>query len=135
MYRALIDAPEAWAAAPRFKTPWDWLLSALRGLGRTDPGQMQMAALMTQLGQPVWRPGQPSGYADSAAGWAAPDALIRRVELAPRLVAPIGDRIDPVALGPALMPIAPATARAVARAESRQSGLALLLVSPDFLRR
>jgi hypothetical protein len=31
--------------------------------------------LMTQLGQPVWRPGSPAGFGDTAAAWAAPDAL------------------------------------------------------------
>ncbi len=36
--------------------------------------------MLTQLGQPVWRPGSPAGYDDIAASWAAPDALVRRVE-------------------------------------------------------
>ena len=34
VYRALLDAPEAWDPAPaKFKTPWEWALSSLRGLG------------------------------------------------------------------------------------------------------
>jgi uncharacterized protein (DUF1800 family) len=48
---------------------------------------MQVAALMNQLGQPVWRPGSPAGYDDVAAAWAAPDALLRRVEVAQRIAA------------------------------------------------
>ncbi|HEX8445917.1 MAG TPA: DUF1800 domain-containing protein [Sphingomonas sp.] len=138
LYRTLVHAPEPWAVPDRkFKTPWEWLLSSLRATGRQDLGTMQVAALMTQLGQPIWKPGAPAGYDDVAAGWAAPDALLRRVELAPRLVAPIGDRLDPVALARRLLPglLAPATEQALARAESRASGLALLLVSPEFLRR
>jgi uncharacterized protein (DUF1800 family) len=98
---------------------------------------MQAANLMNQLAQPVWRPGSPAGYDDIAATWAAPDALIRRVEVAQRLALQAGDAIDPRALAPRLLPgtLTEATAGAIARAESPASGLALLLVSPEFLRR
>lgn len=138
LYRALIESPEAWAPAPlKFKTPWEWTVSALRGLGREQVGQLQMAGVQSQLGQPVWKPGSPAGWDDTAASWAAPDALLRRVEFAQRLVAPVGDTIDARTLGPKLIPasFSPATAEQVGRAESPGSALALLLVSPDFLRR
>jgi uncharacterized protein (DUF1800 family) len=96
-----------------------------------------MASVQTQLGQPVWKPGSPAGWDDIAASWAAPDALLRRVEFAQRIVAPVGDSLDARALGPRLIPASlnPATAAQIARAESPASALALLLVSPDFLRR
>lgn len=138
VYRALVESPEAWSAdAAKFKTPWDWAVSALRGLGRRDVQGPQMAGLMAQLGQPVWRPGSPAGYDDIAATWAAPDALVRRVETAQRFASLSGDRIDARALGPKLLAggLSEATASAIARADSPASGLALLLVSPDFLRR
>jgi uncharacterized protein (DUF1800 family) len=138
LYRTLIESPEAWAPAPlKFKTPWEWTISALRGLGREQVGQLQMAGVQSQLGQPVWKPGSPAGWDDTAASWAAPDALLRRVEFAQRLVAPVGDTIDARTLGPKLIPasFSPATAEQVGRAESPGSALALLLVSPDFLRR
>ncbi|WP_175115461.1 DUF1800 domain-containing protein, partial [Paraburkholderia solisilvae] len=86
VYRALIDAPQAWSpVATKFKSPWEWTISAMRGLGWRDLGNLQAAPLLTQLGQPVWRPGSPAGYDDVAASWASPDALLRRVELAQRL--------------------------------------------------
>ena len=83
------------------------------------------------------RPGSPAGYDDIAASWAAPDALVRRVELAQRLAARTGDTLDPNTLGDMLLPgsISEATRSAVARAESTSTALALLLVSPDFQRR
>ena len=98
---------------------------------------MQIAALMNQLGQPVWRPGSPAGYDDIAAAWAAPDALLRRVEAAQRIASQAGDTIDARALAPKLLPgsLREATAGAIARADSPGSALALLLVSPEFLRR
>jgi uncharacterized protein (DUF1800 family) len=138
IYRALIDAPEAWAPEPlKFKTPWEWTISALRGTGRRDLDGINVAGIMNQLGQPVWRPRSPAGWDDIAASWAAPDALLRRVDLAQRLARPAAVREDARALGPRLMPgsLSPATAEQVARAESPTSALALLLVSPDFLRR
>jgi uncharacterized protein (DUF1800 family) len=138
VYRALIASPEAWASTPvKFKTPWDWTISTLRGLGAHALDGIQAAPILTQLGQPVWRPGSPAGYDDIAASWAAPDALMRRVELAQRIGARVGDRVDARTLGPVLTAgsLEPATAAAVSRAESAQTALALLLVSPDFQRR
>jgi uncharacterized protein (DUF1800 family) len=139
VYRALIASPEAWAPLPaKFKTPWDWTISALRGIGvpRLDDRQ-HAAPMLTQLGQPVWRPGSPAGYDDVAASWAAPDALMRRVEFAQRLAARVGDRVDAREIGPRLMggPLEPTTALEISRAESAPTALALLLVSPDFQRR
>lgn len=138
VYRALIDSPEAWAPrAAKFKTPWEWTISSLRGLGRTALGPVQIANLQNQLGQPVWRPGSPAGYDDIAASWAAPDALVRRVELAQRFAAQAGDRVDARQLGERLLPgVQSQDARdQIARAESPAAALALLLVSPDFQRR
>jgi uncharacterized protein (DUF1800 family) len=138
VYRALVAAPETWSSAPvKFKTPWDWTISTLRGLGARGLDGVQAAPLLNQLGQPVWRPGSPAGYDDIAASWAAPDALVRRVELAQRIAARVGDRIDARTLGPRLTAgsLSPETALAVSRAESAQTALALLLVSPDFQRR
>ena len=92
---------------------------------------------MAQLGQPVWRPGSPAGYDDLAPRWAAPEALVRRVELAPRLAAQAPTGTDARQIAPLLLPgsLNDATAQAIARAESPTTALALLLVSPDFLRR
>ncbi|HKT62780.1 MAG TPA: DUF1800 domain-containing protein [Burkholderia sp.] len=138
VYRALVDAPDAWSPVNRkFKTPWEWAVSSLRGLGWRDTADLKAAPLLAQLGQPVWRPGSPAGYDDVAASWAAPDALVRRVEIAQRLAARTGDRLDPRTLGNTLLAgsLSTATSTALSRAESATTSLALLLVSPDFQRR
>ena len=138
VYRELIASPEAWQpATAKFKSPWDWAVSSLRALGRRDMAPMQAANLLTQLGQPVWRPGSPAGYSDTAAAWAAPDALMRRVEVAQRLAQEAGDAADARSLAPRVLPgsLSEGTAGAIARAESGGTALALLLVSPEFLRR
>ena len=138
VYCALLDMPQAWSPTPaKFKTPWEWLVSSLRGLGYQAVDKPRPAPTLAQLGQAVWRPGSPAGYDDVAASWAAPDALVRRVELAQRLAARQGGRVDPNALGATLLAgtLSPATAAAVGRAESVQTAVALLLVAPDFQRR
>ena len=138
VYRTLIESPEPWE--PRllkFKTPWEWTISVLRGTGRRDVGGMNIAGVLNELGQPVWRPQAPAGWDDIAATWAAPDALLRRIDMSPRLVAPVAEQLDARKIGPVLMPgsLSSATAEQIARAESPTSALALLMVSPDFLRR
>lgn len=138
VYRAIIDSPEAWGAAPaKFRTPWEWSLAALRGVGARHVEAPAAGGLLAQLGQPVWRPGSPAGYDDIAASWAGPDALMRRVEAAERIAGRSGGQIDARALAPRLLPgaLSEATAQAIARAESPAQGLALLLVAPEFLRR
>jgi uncharacterized protein (DUF1800 family) len=89
------------------------------------------------LGQPVWRPDSPAGFDDIAAAWAGPDALVRRVEAAQRLALRAGQGLDARTVAPRVLgaSLTPATATAIARSESPATGLALMLVSPEFLRR
>jgi uncharacterized protein (DUF1800 family) len=138
LYRVLIDSPESWA--PRFlkfKTPWEWAISALRGSGFKTGDRVPVVQMISQLGQTVWEPGSPAGWADIATSWAAPDALLRRVEVANRLATLTADRHDPRELATKLLatPPSPTTRAAIEGAESRLTGLALLLVSPEFQRR
>ncbi|WP_156444606.1 DUF1800 family protein, partial [Sphingomonas sp. CCH20-B6] len=95
------------------------------------------ANLLNQLGQPIWRPGSPAGFDDVAASWAGPDALMRRVEAAQAFAARMRGEGDARALAAALFPgsLSASTGSAIARAESPAQAIALLLVSPEFLRR
>ncbi|WP_432768215.1 MAG: DUF1800 domain-containing protein [Sphingopyxis sp.] len=139
LYRTLIASPEAWQSEPAmFKSPWDWAVSMLRGLTIATTDQRQnVPAMFNQLGQPLWRPGSPAGYADQVATWAGSAALMQRVELASRVAGRIGDRVDARQLAPRLLAdaLTPAAAQAIARADSPGQGLAMLFASPAFLRR
>ncbi len=138
LYRALIASPEAWSAVPlKFKTPWEWTVSALRATGQKELDPRMAAAMLKQLGQPTWQPGSPAGWDDIAASWAAPESLMLRVEVAERLADRAGSSVDARALAEKLLPgsLTESTRKAIARAESPQEGLALLLVSPEFVRR
>ncbi|MBO0712915.1 MAG: DUF1800 family protein, partial [Acetobacteraceae bacterium] len=78
----------------------------------------------------------PNGWSDRAADWAAPDAMIRRIDWAHSVSARATDAdpgaIAEASLGPLL---SPATRGAVERAGSRQDALTILLSSPEFQRR
>lgn len=138
LYRALIASPEAWQDTPgKFRTPWDWTVAALRATGATElPFRQGATALMQQVGQPIWRPGSPAGWGDTAADWAGPGALMTRVEVAQQIATRTGDRVDARELVRSVLPDAGAeTRQAIARSESSPLGLALMLSSPEFLRR
>ena len=140
LYRTLVEAPESWVPQQaKFKSPWEWTISALRALSITAiPGKAQAAvALFNQMGQPVWKPGSPKGYGDITADWAGPAGLMRRVETAGRFAKLAANRVDARNLATAILPgsLTAATAEHIARAESPEQGLALLHVSPEFLRR
>lgn len=135
VYRALIDAPEAWSPdARKFKTPDDYLVSALRAVDLQLPAQ-RLQAMLAQLGQPPFMPRSPAGFPDVAAAWNGGDALFKRIQAAQRLsaLAPVlhGGPLEVArrALGTGLDP---GTATAIGRAESARAGLALLLASPAF---
>ncbi len=137
VYRALLASPEAWTATtPKFRNPWDWSVASLRAVGTTSVEPMFAVDLMKQLGQPVWMAPSPAGWDDDAASWAGPDALVRRVEAAQRIAERAREkdarRLAPTLLGSRL---SERTATAIARAESPVTGLALLLASPEMLRR
>nr|NUR38054.1 DUF1800 domain-containing protein [Sphingomonas sp.] len=138
LYRALVDSPEPWTAKPlKFKNPWEWSVSSLRAVGSRELEPQMAANVLRQLGQPTWQPGSPAGWDDIAASWAGPDALVRRVEVAQRIADNAGSALDARALAEKLFPgsLGEPTRTAIARAESPKEGLALLLVSPEFVRR
>jgi uncharacterized protein (DUF1800 family) len=135
--RTLIEAPEVWTPAPvKFRTPFEWLIAVLRLTGNSEVEPRRLAGALAELGQLPWRAPSPAGYDDLAASWAGPDALVKRVEIAERIArnAPLD---DVVARAEAAFPgaLGQATRTQLTRAESGQQALALLLVSPEMMRR
>lgn len=137
LYRVLIDSPEVWDASqpPKFRPPWDWLVAVQRASGVDFPA-LPTVFTLNQLGQPTWKPGSPAGWDDIAASWAAPDALLRRVEFSGRLSQRLGPT-DARKLAMELFPdnFSETSKQAIARAESPAQALALLFVAPEMLRR
>jgi uncharacterized protein (DUF1800 family) len=138
VYRTLIAAPESWSGtASKFKTPWEWTISALRALDIRKAPLQNLPGLFGQMGQQIWKPGSPKGFGDVTRDWAGPAALMRRVETANRLAALAANKFDARSLAPQILPgaVNPETLKHISRAESPEQGLAMLLVAPEFLRR
>ncbi|MEA2821338.1 MAG: hypothetical protein QOJ86_3342, partial [Bradyrhizobium sp.] len=89
------------------------------------------------LGQPLWSPAGPNGFPDSNAAWAAPEGMKLRLDIAAQVASRVGENVDPRDLLELVAADAASTEtrQAIARAESRQQALALLLMSPEFQRR
>src|SRR5262245_48032388 len=134
--KALVAAPEAWAA-PRgkLKRPTEWIVSALRATGVKPDDVRPLLQAQNMLGEPLWRPPAPNGFADDEASWL--DGLSQRLDVANQFARRIAAAADPAAVfDETLAPIASAeTKSTITRAESRPQALALLLMAPEFQRR
>ena len=137
VYRTLIESPESWAStATKFKTPEDFVVSALRAVG--DPlvdGARQVVELLTRMGQPPFSPRSPAGFADDALEWSGADALWKRVQAAQSLAEAAPEtRIDALSVSHAVFAdqLDAATLAAIGRAESMRDALAVLIASPAF---
>ncbi len=137
---ALVEAPECWAdppAAAKLRNPYDLAVATARLLGPApdDPGPI-LGALAVQ-GMPLWEPPGPDGFPDVRAAWGSPEGMKLRLDLAARTARHADPGFEPAALFEAAAGAAgsDATRAALAGAESREQGLALLLMSPEFQRR
>ncbi len=135
--KALAQAGEAWEAkAVKVLPPYDFLVALSRGFA-IEPKPPDLLRLSAQLGQPLWRPPSPAGWPEADTTWAAPSALRERLRIA-EVAARQADRLaDPRQVAEDLFGdgLGGATRQTVARAETREQGLELLIMSPEFQRR
>jgi uncharacterized protein (DUF1800 family) len=133
--KVLVAAEESWTPErTKLKRPSEWIVSALRLTG--SPGVIgRIMSGQALLGEPLWRPPSPNGFADYESAWI--DGLSQRLDIASNFAGRVAERVDPLALVErGLGPLASAETRnTIARAESRAQALALLLMAPEFLRR
>ena len=135
--RTLVAADEAWAPeAKKLLPPIDLVIALSRSLPYTT-GAGEMLRLSNQLGQPLWQPGSPKGFPDDDNGWTNPSALNERLRIAEQVARVLDKTVDPRQLAEAVLgaDMHPQTREAIARAETREQGLELLIMSPDFQRR
>ena len=123
--------------AGKFKTPNDFLISTMRAGGVASTSTQALRGTFEQLGPAPWRAPSPKGWPDVATEWAAPDAILKRIEWANLAADALGESTHPVrfaeeALGPALRDT---TRTAISRAQTARQGLVLALMSPEFQRR
>lgn len=135
--RALIALPEAWSTPlSKVRSPQDYVISVLRAVEAPADTSDRALGAMQFLGQPWWGPPAPIGFPDTAAAWAAPELMVRRIDWSNSLAGRGAGRdtgdVAATVLGPLCRPD---TLRATARAGSAREALTLLLTSPEFQRR
>jgi len=133
--KTLIEAPETWDEQRiKLKRPSEWLIACWRAI-ETAPGPRPILDSHAYLGEPLWRPSAPRGFADEQSAWI--DGLSQRLDIANRIGERVQARVEPSALlENSLGPLASEdTRRTVARAESRQQAITLTLMAPEFQRR
>ena len=132
---ALLHLEQAWTPLSKLRSPLDYSVATLRALDLVGD-KVPLRPVLGTLGQPVWTAPLPNGWSDQGAEWAAPEALMRRIDWSYEVAAKVPDHdamaVAEASLGPLLQP---RTGEAIRRAGSRRDALTLLLTSPEFQRR
>ena len=134
----LLDCDEAWRApATKIRSPYEYLVATGRLLAQVPDEPSRYLGGLNLLGQPLWSPSGPNGFADTNAAWAAPEGMKLRLDIASQVASRVADNVDARNLLELVAADAASaeTRRTIERAESRQQALALLLMSPEFQRR
>jgi uncharacterized protein (DUF1800 family) len=134
----LLEAEEAWKAPlTKIRTPYDAVIATGRMLARVPENPQRSLGNLNVLGQPLWSPAGPNGFADTNDVWASPEGMKLRLDIAAQIAARVGDAFEPRELIDVIAGEAASkeTRTTIERAESRQQAMALLLMSPEFQRR
>ncbi len=146
--RTILTSPEFVAPAAyraKVKTPFEFVVSAIRATNEDITRPAILVRTMQQLGEPLYQCQPPTGYKDTAEVWVNTGALVNRMNVALQLT---GGRQSPVAPDPAAPPRADAiitealagdvsatTRQTIDKGTTEAQRLALTLGSPEFQRR
>ena len=133
--KVLVNSEEAWdMPRSKLKRPSEWVISMVRAAG-TPADAARFTGGQAILGEPLWRPAAPNGYADDEASWI--DGMGLRLDIANSYAEAVSARVDPRYVMDTVMAstVSPQTRQSVTRAETRSQALALLFMSSDIQRR
>ncbi len=139
--KALVNADEAWTPArTKLKRPSEWIVSTLRLTSapwNASGGPWNIGRVLgvqATLGKSLWRPPAPNGWPDTEAAWI--DGIPHRLDIADEFAGRLPNAEPAALLENGLGPLASNHSReTIAHAESRTQALALLVMTPEFLRR
>jgi len=143
---AAVNDPAAWTPEPKkMRPPIEYVTAAMRltawphgKAGGQEDGQLrQIVRASQQMGQMPFGAPSPKGWPDDSDSWTGADALLDRIEWAKGVGNTLSGTADAIAiaeqgLGPLLRA---ATKSVMAKASSQGEALALLLSSPEVMRR
>jgi uncharacterized protein (DUF1800 family) len=154
--QTLFASPEFWdSAGQKYKTPYEYVISAVRAAGVPVNNVRPLLGWMSRLGMPLYQCQTPDGYQDTEEAWLSPDATMQRIgfavalargslpvaadpDLAPAETGRQPDRpdpVDPARLEQIFGSTLSSETRAVVTAAPPGLRAALILGSPDFMRR
>jgi uncharacterized protein (DUF1800 family) len=88
--RTMFHSPEFWAPdvyRAKVKTPFEFVVSAIRATGVDVQNAMPFVQTLNQLGMPLYQMQPPTGYSMKAEAWVNSAALLGRMNFALRLAA------------------------------------------------
>lgn len=142
--KTMIDSPEFWSAQAyqdKMKSPLEMVASAVRALDADVDFGFALSNQIAQLGEPLYRKLEPTGYSNSGKQWLNSAALLGRMNFAMALASNRipGVHVDPARAGAALPPlVSPQESAAITRQvleENRALAAGLTLGSPEFQKR
>ena len=83
--RAIFMSPDFWSAQAvrsKVKTPFEFVVSAVRASGVEPDDTPRLAQLVARLGEPLYQQPAPTGYAETEAHWVNSGALLARMNAA-----------------------------------------------------
>ena len=137
------------AIGGKFKTPYQYVVSAARAADLRVLNVRPLLSTLAQLGMPLYGCQTPDGYKNTEAAWLNPDALTRRINFATALASgrlpldqpadgaanrPDGAAVNAVQLLDTLGPSISARTRSTVGGSQPALRAALVLGSPDFMR-
>src|SRR5204863_2656922 len=83
--RAIFTSPDFWARQAirsKVKTPFEFVVSAVRAAGIEPDDTPRLAQLVARLGEPLYQQPAPTGYAETESQWVNSGALLARMNAA-----------------------------------------------------
>jgi uncharacterized protein (DUF1800 family) len=81
--KSIFDAPEFWGARQaKVKTPFEFVVSALRASGAELQDARDVARRLGEMGMPLYLQQPPTGYKDTADAWVSTSGLLARLNFA-----------------------------------------------------
>lgn len=86
----LFHSPEFWDQryfGKKFKTPYEYVISAVRATGYSVSNMRPLYGVMAQFGMPLYQCQTPDGYKNTQEAWLNPNAMTQRINFATVLAA------------------------------------------------
>src|SRR6516225_6575741 len=140
--KTLFASKEFWESkGAKYKTPYQFVISAVRAAGTPVGNVRPLLGAMDQLGMPLFGCLTPDGYKNTEDAWLSPDATTRRISFATALVganpkgAGAARAVDTGRLEAIFGSSLSDATRTAIKESPKGLHAALILGSPDFMRR